>query len=110
MAKARHTVGDVRAFWAAQPFDLQLRHYEGNCDACFLKGRGKLKAIIRENPGVEAWWVEQERAVGARFVTEYSYADLAREVREQPHLFDAVDGDDEFDAECGLLCSPEGAL
>jgi elongation factor Ts len=43
------TVRDVGAFWSAQPFDLGLRHYEGDCDLCFLKGRGKLAAIIEIN-------------------------------------------------------------
>jgi hypothetical protein len=27
-----------------------LRPWEGNCDLCFLKGRGIRKAIIRDNP------------------------------------------------------------
>jgi 3'-phosphoadenosine 5'-phosphosulfate sulfotransferase (PAPS reductase)/FAD synthetase len=105
MMKAGHTVRDVAAFWVAQPFDLGLRSYEGNCDLCFLKGRGKLKAIIRENPRSAEWWSEMERVGKGQFVTEYSYADLAREVREQPSLFD--DEGDEHDAECGLWCAPD---
>lgn len=111
MAKARHTKADVAAFWTAQPFDLALRSYEGNCDLCFLKARAKLQAIIRENPGCATWWSDQERAVstakpsGARFVTEYSYADLADQVARQGFLnFDGTLYDDEHDAECGLHC------
>jgi 3'-phosphoadenosine 5'-phosphosulfate sulfotransferase (PAPS reductase)/FAD synthetase len=104
--KARVTKADVTAFWAAQDFDLGLRGYEGNCDLCFMKGRGTLKTIIRENPGAVDWWIEQERIGKGRFRKDYSYADLAREVREQPTLFgDAPD--EEFDAECGLWCGPE---
>jgi 3'-phosphoadenosine 5'-phosphosulfate sulfotransferase (PAPS reductase)/FAD synthetase len=91
MAAAKHTVRDVKAFWDAQDFDLGLKHYEGNCDLCFLKGRGKLKAIIREQPGAADWWSAQEVAGKGRFTTEYSYADLAREVAQQPHLFDEID-------------------
>lgn len=105
LADANVSKADVMAFWAAQPFDLGLKGYEGNCDLCFLKGRGTLKAIIRENPGAADWWIEQERVGKGRFVTEYSYADLAREVREQPGLFDPPDED--FDAECGLWCAPD---
>jgi hypothetical protein len=52
--------------------------------------------------------MEQEWVGKGRFVTEYSYADLAREVAEQPHLFDEL-GDDEHDAECGLWCAGEVA-
>lgn len=106
--KGHITVRDVAAFWAAQPFDLQLRHYEGNCDLCFLKGRNKLKAIIRENPGIADWWIEQERIVGASFNKEVSYADLKRDVEQQPHLFDELPDQEEYDAECGLACG--GAL
>lgn len=111
LSKGRITVRDVAAFWREQPFDLGLKHYEGNCDLCFLKGRGSLKAIMRERPGASEWWSAQEQTVtskratsaGARFVTEYSYADLQREVDQQPHLFDDLP-DEEHDAECGLWC------
>jgi 3'-phosphoadenosine 5'-phosphosulfate sulfotransferase (PAPS reductase)/FAD synthetase len=105
LADAKIARKDVLAFWAAQPFDLGLRGYEGNCDLCFLKGRGTLKAIIRENPGAADWWIEMERVGNGRFVTEYSYADLKREVLEQPSLFDPPA--DEHDAECGLWCAPD---
>jgi 3'-phosphoadenosine 5'-phosphosulfate sulfotransferase (PAPS reductase)/FAD synthetase len=108
LAKAGVTKADVMAFWSAQDFDLGLRGYEGNCDLCFLKGRATLKAIMRENPGAADWWIEQERVGKGRFVTEYSYATLAREVREQPHLFEPVP-DDERDVECGDQCAAEAA-
>lgn len=95
-----------------QGFDLGLRDYEGNCDLCFLKSRAKLAAIMRERPSAAQWWIERERNVapnkasGARFVTEYSYADLARQARDQGHLFEPI-GDDDHDVECGLLCAAE---
>lgn len=106
--KAKISKSDVMAFWAAQDFDLGLRGYEGNCDLCFLKGRGTLKALIRENPGAADWWIEQERVGKGRFVTEYSYADLKREVLEQPWLFDEPI-DEEHDVECGDQCAAEAA-
>ncbi len=109
LADAKVTVRDVGAFWSAQSFDLGLRHYEGNCDLCFLKGRGKLKTIMRERPGAADWWIAEERSRTATFVTEYRYADLAREVAEQPHLFDEID-DQEHDVECGLLCAPDEGI
>ena len=96
---------DVTAFWNAQPFDLQLKPYEGNCDLCFLKAKGKLKSIIRDDPAKAAWWDRMETVGKGRFVTEYSYADLVREVAKSP-LLNLEDGDDdEFDAECGLWCA-----
>lgn len=106
--KARVTRQDVAAFWAARNFDLGLRGYEGNCDLCFLKGRNRLKAIIREQgPQIADWWSDMERVCKGTFVTEWSYADLVREVTEQPSLFDPAE-DEEFDAECGLVCGVDG--
>lgn len=103
---------DVRAFWAQEPFDLSLLPFEGNCDACFLKARPKLFEVERTRPGTLDWWIGQEAAIqtkakpsGARFVTEYSYAELKSSVRRQPDLFlGAFDDDPEMDAECGLWC------
>lgn len=114
LSRAKVTKADVMAFWKEQPFDLALKSYEGNCDLCFLKGRSKLAALIRENPGMADWWIEQERIVmarkesGNRFA-DFKYADLADAVDRQGFLFDVPDADDEHDVECGLLCSPEAA-
>lgn len=112
MSKAKATKRDVMAFWANQPFDLQLKSYEGNCDLCFLKSKAKLQALMRENPGMADWWIAQENAVttdnaaGRRF-TDYSYATLADQVTRQGFLFE--DDGEEFDAECGLTCAGEAA-
>jgi len=106
---------DVRAFWAAQDFDLQLLPFEGNCDGCFLKARPKLWEIERTKPGTLQWWSDIERALDAnpavkcesnRFVTEYSYAELIADVRRQPDLFAGgyFDSDPDMDAECGTWC------
>lgn len=111
--EAGATNRDVRAYWAAQTFDLGLLPFEGNCDACFLKARPKLYEIERERPGTLDWWSEQEtrisgvarKASGARFVTEWSYDELRSSVQRQPDMFlGAFDGDPDMDAECGLWC------
>jgi 3'-phosphoadenosine 5'-phosphosulfate sulfotransferase (PAPS reductase)/FAD synthetase len=100
--KARVTRRDVEAFWSAQPFDLELRHHEGNCDLCFLKGRDKLADLIRN--GVDpTWWIEIEERHG-RFRKDESYADLTRQVRAQPDLFDEPDVLDGVDEGCDLIC------
>jgi len=104
---AKVTSRMVRAFWAAQDFDLQLLPFEGNCDACFLKARPKLWEIERTVPGTLQWWSDIENSIGkGRFVTEYSYAELIRDVRRQPDLFAGglFDNDPDMDVECGLWC------
>lgn len=67
LVAARVTEADVMAFWAAQPFDLQLRQSEGNCDLCFLKHPRKRERIMRDRPDLAAWWIEQERRTGTYF-------------------------------------------
>lgn len=105
--EARVSNRDVRAFWARQPFDLQLLPFEGNCDGCFLKARAKLWEIERTAPGTLEWWAQIEEGPDkGRFVTEYSYRELIRDVRTQPDLFAGglFDLDPDMDAECGLWC------
>lgn len=112
LADAGVTNRDVRAFWDAQPFDLQLLPFEGNCDACFLKARPKLFEVERERPGTLDWWIEQERRMtglarkgGGQFRKEYTYSEMQRAVRRSPDLFlGAFNSDPEMDAECGTWC------
>jgi len=61
---AGHIVlADVTAFWTAQPFDLQLRADEGNCDLCFLKGPNKVRRLIAERPESADWWARMETLI-----------------------------------------------
>jgi 3'-phosphoadenosine 5'-phosphosulfate sulfotransferase (PAPS reductase)/FAD synthetase len=84
---ARVTEADVMAFWKAQPFDLALFSYEGNCDLCFLKGRTKRERIMRDHPEFVAWWADQERLIGGRFhAHEPGYAKTLDRVKRLPLL------------------------
>jgi hypothetical protein len=47
---------DINKFWSEQPFDLELKTYEGNCDLCFKKSFRKLMTIVKENPDTILWW------------------------------------------------------
>lgn len=58
---------DVRLFWKSQEFDLQLKDYEGNCDLCFLKGIDKRRTILKNNPELAEWWINQEETAGQTF-------------------------------------------
>lgn len=102
---AKISVRDVHEFWSRQSFTLQLQGFEGNCAACFLKGRGKLFEIERNRPGTLAWWVEQEAKRTATFSSRFAYADLVAGQKKQPDLFGGFfDDDPPMDAECGLWC------
>ena len=66
LADAGVCQADVIEWWKQQPFDLGIPSYAGNCTACFLKGRAKLIRIIREDPSLADWWIEQEAKVANR--------------------------------------------
>lgn len=109
LADARVTEHDVLAWWKRQPFDLRLRPYEGNCDLCYLKGRAKILAIMREHPALSDWWIRQESKPGKPSpkgqceslkyfrADREPYAMMLDQVARQGHFdFDEVDweGDD----------------
>jgi len=112
LADAGVTNRMVRAFWAEQPFDLQLLPFEGNCDACFLKARPKLMEIERYRPDTLNWWIEQELRMeklakkgAGQFRKEYTYTELQQASQRQGDIFlGAFDNDPEMDAECGTWC------
>lgn len=128
LARAGITKRTVLRFWLGrnidpralrfplpQGFDLGLRDYEGNCDVCFLKGRGKKAQIIRDVPGSGEWWAEQEALATRRTFVKTAYAKLfdKREsmvqlmaaVEASPELTGFVDDDDrDYDVACGDSC------
>lgn len=104
LAKAKVVKATVMAFWKEQPFDLGLESWEGNCDLCFLKGRGIRKRIIRDDPMRAAWWHSREVQQEGFFDRRDRVADLVKEAADAPELGD--DLDEEYDVECGLNCEP----
>lgn len=101
LAKAKITIDEVRAFWQRQPFDLGLDPGEGNCDLCFLKGKGLRKELIRRGADWR-WWSEQELSVAGFFDRRDSYAELAASAGNDLFVLAG-----EHDVECGLLCGVE---
>ncbi len=58
---------DVLNFWKGMPFDLGITTYEGNCDLCYKKAGWKKIEILRKNPEIADWWIEQEKKYGGKF-------------------------------------------
>lgn len=88
------TKADVRAFWKAQPFDLNLEEHGGvtdlgNCDLCFLKGAAQIQSLIQHRPERAVWWAAQEQKIGATFRSDRpSYAQMLKFAKEQKDMFD----------------------
>ncbi|HLZ88099.1 MAG TPA: phosphoadenosine phosphosulfate reductase family protein [Puia sp.] len=83
----------VLDFWRTMPFDLQLEHYQGNCDLCFLKGRNKMRRLLLEDPALGDWWMEQEDKTGATFRKGLSVRRFVELIRASPSLFEYEDAD-----------------
>ncbi|MEO3386028.1 phosphoadenosine phosphosulfate reductase family protein [Mesorhizobium sp. CAU 1741] len=119
LAKANIAKADVMGFWLGIParfpsddlpqgFDLGLADHEGNCDLCFLKGKGIRKRIIRDRPGVATWWNAREVEKNGWFDKRDRVAELINQVVANPSFFDEFD-EEEYDVECGLHCALEAA-
>ena len=120
LADAGVREADVLDWWKHQPFDLGIPSYAGNCTLCMLKGRAKLIHLIREDPALADWWIEQEAKVAnrtgpdgracesmKRFRLGETYAELKAAALAHRDLFDedaASSGEsaesDSFDCHC----------
>lgn len=54
----------IHSYWENQPFTLNIKSYEGNCDCCWKKSNRKLYTIARENPDSFLWWAKMEAQHG----------------------------------------------
>jgi hypothetical protein len=70
----------VNKWWSRQPFRLELKEHEGNCDFCWKKSEKKLVRLTRENPCGLDWWQKME----ARYSSEQS---LHRSLKLEPSYF-----------------------
>jgi len=93
MVDWRVTKPQVLDYWRKMPFDLNLKHYQGNCDLCFLKGRNKIKRLLTDHPEKADWWKEQEAGVGATFRKGLSLETFMDLMRRSPTLFEYEDPD-----------------
>lgn len=106
LAKAGITKRDVVEFWNSQNFNLALPSVNGttpagNCDLCFLKGAATIQALMRANPSLADWWIEQERWVGGTFRADRpSYEAMLNDVQRQQN-FDFGNRDELVDCFCG---------
>jgi len=98
------TKADVLRFWEAQPFRLNLRDWEGNCDACFLKGIRIRTRIARDTPEKAAWWQRMEDEVGATFDKGASVRQILAMSR-LPMLPGILDEDESDTGRVSCLCT-----
>lgn len=54
----------VNQWWHKQPFNLELKDYEGNCDMCWKKSKRKHLTLLIEHPEYMEWWNDMEIKYG----------------------------------------------
>tara|TARA_R110000764_G_scaffold74371_1_gene150944 strand:+ start:1380 stop:2144 length:765 start_codon:yes stop_codon:yes gene_type:complete len=94
------TKKDVLDFFENNDFNLELNEPYGNCDGCFLKGKGKLAIIAKEKPKLLDWWINHEETLenkGGAFKKEITYRQLRDRSISQQGMFD---GDPSFECFC----------
>jgi 3'-phosphoadenosine 5'-phosphosulfate sulfotransferase (PAPS reductase)/FAD synthetase len=107
LVKWKVTKKDVLQWWKEQDFDLMLNEPYGNCDCCFLKGKGKLAIIAKEKPELFDWWIEQENknalnnngSTRGSFKPEITYAQIRQKAQSQLGLWD---DDPSFECFCNV--------
>jgi hypothetical protein len=95
LVKWKVTKKDVLDWWGKQDFDLMVNEPYGNCDCCFLKGKGKLAIIAKEKPELFDWWIGQEKKSNATFKKEITYQQIKDKSQSQLGLWD-----DDISFEC----------
>lgn len=99
LVKWKITKKDVIEFWNKQSFDLKVNEPYGNCDCCFLKGKGKLMKIAKENPELLEYWINIEKNSGRTFKKDISYQQILSISQNQIDMF--LD-DPGFDCFCNI--------
>lgn len=99
LVKWKTTKQEVLSWWKQQPFDLMVNEPYGNCDGCFLKGKGKLSIIAKEKPELLDWWIDIENKSGHQFKKEISYQQLKDKAQSQLGLWD---DDQSFECFCNV--------
>jgi hypothetical protein len=99
LVKWKVSKNDVAEFWKHQDFDLMVNEPYGNCDCCFLKGKGKLSIMAKEKPELFDWWIDIEKQSGHQWKKEISYQQLKDRSLSQIGMFD---GDPSFECFCNI--------
>lgn len=99
LVKWKVTKQEVIDYWAKQDFDLQVNEPYGNCDCCFLKGKGKLAIIAKEKPELFQWWIDQEKESEGTFKKGIQYKDIVNKAQNQLGLWD---DDPSFECFCNV--------
>ncbi|MDV3814203.1 hypothetical protein CMU15_00460 [Elizabethkingia anophelis] len=96
----------INDWWSTQPFNLELKESEGNCDFCFLKSKRKRINLLKNGLNVD-WWNNMELKYGSERQPIFdvrngeSMEDLIKIASEEMNQLSFFDLDDiDFDCFC----------
>ena len=79
---------DVNQYWLTKSYTLNVPSILGNCDLCFLKGKGAIITILQHYPELADKWIADEEEIGATYFKDVSYKQLLNMAQKQLSLFD----------------------
>ena len=82
------TKADVQQYWLTKPYTLDVPTILGNCDLCFLKGKGAIISILQHYPELADKWIADEKEIGATYFKDISYQQMLDMAQKQLSLFD----------------------
>lgn len=93
----------INLFWSKQPFNLELKEYEGNCDLCHLKAVSKRIKCLRDKPERAYWWEKMEEMRGDVFDNKISVKELLNASKQLNNQFslDLLTSDLDVSCLCG---------
>jgi hypothetical protein len=66
----------VNYYWSKKPYNLEIPSILGNCTLCFMKGKNAIMAILSVYPELADKWIEDEKKIGATYITGHSIESL----------------------------------
>lgn len=82
----------VLEYWNNKAYNLETPAILGNCDLCFLKGKGAIISIMREYPELADKWIADEKKMNATYIKGITYEKMLaiskRPYFKQNNLFD----------------------
>lgn len=96
---------EIQKYWQESNFDLNLIATDqhtlfGNCDMCFLKGKGQLIEMLKHREDLSDWWSAQEKRTGKTFKYDISYEQMIEIKNQKSKQIELFFDDESVDCFC----------
>ena len=95
----------VLDYWNKKSYNLEIPQILGNCDACFMKGKGAIIRIYQQFPELANKWIEDENSANGhtyiKGISHQKMLDIATELNLKNSGCDIEKLKPEFNCSCG---------